>query len=79
MGYHRKRVSERARERERGEREGESEREREAGRQADRETDEQTDRKREKVGGRMQCFTKKEDKSMKMLNILKLQAKGAAI
>ena len=75
--------SERAREREPGEREREREREREAGRQADRETDRQTDRqmdrKRENVGGRMQCFMKKEDKSLKMLNILKLQAKGAAI
>ena len=55
MGYHRKRE----REREGGEREGErDERDRERG------GERQTDTKRERAGGRMQCFVKKEDKSL---------------
>ena len=38
------------------------------------------DRKREKEGGRMQCFMKKEDKSLiDVENVETIQAEGAAI
>ena len=37
------------------------------------------DRKREKEGGRMRWFTKKEDKSLIDVENVELQAKGVAI